>query len=118
MLPETENLMNAAAFARMPKGAFFINGSRGGLVDEAALFAALESGHLGGAAFDVGCAPDQMPSPLLAALPNVIATPHIGGLTPPAIAAQALETVTQVQAILGGTVPNGALNAESWSRCP
>lgn len=116
MLPETENLMNAEAFANMPKGAFFINGSRGELVDEEALFAALESGHLGGAGLDVGRAPDQMPSPRLAALPNVIATPHIGGLTPPAIAAQALETVLQVKDILAGTVPTGAVNAESWRR--
>ncbi len=116
--PETENLMDAAAFARMPAGAYFINGSRGNLVDEAALAAALRSGHLGGAAIDVGRAPDQMPSPELAALPNVIATPHIGGLTPPAIAAQALETVSQVAAILKGDIPPGAVNAESWRNRP
>ncbi len=112
--PETENLMDAAAFARMRLGAYFINASRGNLVDEAALAAALRSGHLGGAAIDVGRAPDQMPWPGLAALPNVLATPHIGGLTPPAIAAQALETVSQVAAILKGDVPHGAVNAESW----
>jgi D-3-phosphoglycerate dehydrogenase len=50
---ETENLMNAAAFARMKRGAFFINVSRGNLVDEAALEAALDSGRLGGCAMDV-----------------------------------------------------------------
>src|SRR5689334_8225109 len=82
--PETENLMNAAAFARMKRGAFFVNVSRGNLVDEAALERALRDGHLGGAALDVGRAPDQQPSPHLAALPNMIATRHIGGLTPPA----------------------------------
>jgi D-3-phosphoglycerate dehydrogenase / 2-oxoglutarate reductase len=116
--PETENLMDAAAFARMRPGACFINVSRGNLVDEAALSAALRSGHLGGAAIDVGRAADQMPSPSLAALPNVIATPHIGGLTPPAIAAQALETVTQVAAILKGDVPHGAVNAAFWKNRP
>ncbi len=116
--PETENLMDEAAFARMPAGAFFINASRGNLVDEAALAAALRSGHLGGAALDVGRAPDQMPSPGLAALPNVIATPHIGGLTPPAIAAQALETVSQVAILLRGEAPPGAVNAESWRNRP
>ena len=116
--PETENLMDEAAFARMPAGAFFINASRGNLVDEAALAAALRSGHLGGAALDVGRAPDQMPSPGLAAMPNVIATPHIGGLTPPAIAAQALETVAQVAILLRGDVPPGAVNAESWRNRP
>ncbi len=77
---ETENLLDAAAFARMKPDAFFINMSRGNLVDEAALARALEEGRIAGAAMDVGRAPDQMPSPELARLPNVIATPHIGGL--------------------------------------
>ena len=114
----TENLMDAAAFARMRPDAFFINVSRGGLVDEAALEAALRAGRIAGAALDVGRAADQMPSPALAALPNVIATPHIGGLTPPAIAAQALETVSQVEAILRGEPPPGAVNAKGWTRRP
>ncbi len=82
---ETENLMNAAAFAKMKKGAYFINVSRGNLVDEAALEAALESGRLAGCAIDVGRAPDQMPTPRLAARSDVIATPHTAGLTLPAI---------------------------------
>jgi D-3-phosphoglycerate dehydrogenase len=67
---------------------------------------------------DVGRARDQMPSPELAKLPNVIATPHIGGLTPPAIESQALETVRQVEAIVAGRVPAGAVNAERWKRRP
>jgi D-3-phosphoglycerate dehydrogenase len=113
---ETENLMNEAAFARMKPGAFFINMSRGNLVDEAALARALASGHLAGAAMDVGRAPDQMPSPELARLPNVIATPHIGGLTPPASESQAFDTVRQVEALVKGEVPPGAANLESWTR--
>jgi D-3-phosphoglycerate dehydrogenase / 2-oxoglutarate reductase len=112
----TENLMNAAAFARMKPGAYFINVSRGGLVDEAALEAALVEGRIAGAAMDVGRAPDQMPSPRLAALPNVIATPHSGGLTPPAIAHQALETVRQVAEIVRGRAPIGAVNADKATR--
>ena len=114
----TENLINAAALARMRRDAVFINVSRGNLVDEAALAAALTEGRIAGAALDVGRAPDQMPTPELAALPNVIATPHIGGLTPPAIEAQALNTVEQVRAIVEGGIPDGAANAESWSRKP
>ena len=62
---------------------------------------------------DVGRAPDQMPSPELARLPNVIATPHIGGLTPPASESQAFDTVRQVEALVKGEVPPGAANAEA-----
>ena len=112
----TENLMDAAAFARMKRGAYFVNVSLGNLVDEAALRAALESGHLAGAAFDVGRAPDQMPTPALAALPNVIATPHAAGLTPPAVFHQSLETVRQVAEILKGRAPASAVNATHATR--
>ena len=63
-----------------------------------------------------GRAPDQMPSPGLARHPRVIATPHIGGLTPPAIEHQAMETVAQVAEILAGRVPTGAVNAAEARR--
>jgi len=112
----TENLMDAAAFARMRKDAFFINLSRGNLVDEAGLHAALTGNVIAGAAMDVGRAPDQMPSPGLAALPNVIATPHIGGLVPEAIEHQAFDTVGQVAALVAGEVPPHAVNADNWAR--
>lgn len=113
---ETENLMDAAAFAAMPRHAYFINASRGNLVDEAALEAALREGRIAGAAMDVGRAPDQMPSARLAALPNVIATPHIGGLTPESISHQALETVRQAAEIVAGRAPVGAVNADAAAR--
>jgi D-3-phosphoglycerate dehydrogenase len=116
--PETENLMNASAFAKMKRGACFINVSRGNLVDEAALEAALDSGQLAGCAMDVGRAPDQMPMPRLAARPDVIATPHTAGLTVPAIEHQSLETVAQAGEIVRGRVPKGAVNAEHWKRKP
>jgi len=115
---QTENLISAAALAKMPKHAFFINLSRGNLVDEAALAAALREHRIAGAAMDVGRAPDQMPMLELAKLPNVIATPHIGGLTPQAIEHQALETVRQVGAIIKGEAPVGAVNEEHWTRQP
>jgi D-3-phosphoglycerate dehydrogenase len=115
---QTENLIGQVALARMQRHAFFINLSRGNLVDEAALSAALRENRIAGAAMDVGRAPDQMPSPELAKLPNVIATPHIGGLTPPAIESQSLETVRQVGKIIAGEAPVGAVNAERWTRRP
>ncbi|MFC7688776.1 NAD(P)-dependent oxidoreductase [Paeniroseomonas aquatica] len=108
---QTENLMDAAAFARMKPGACFLNPSRGNLVDEAALLAALDGGRLAGAAMDVGRAPDQMPTPALAAHPKVIATPHAGGLTPAAIEHQAFDTVRQVTALAAGRLPDHAVNA-------
>lgn len=113
---ETENLMNAGSFARMKPTAFFINPSRGNLVDEAALLHALDTGQIAGCALDVGRAPDQMPTPSLARHPRIVATPHIGGLTPPAIEHQALETVAQAAEILQGRAPRGAVNAADASR--
>lgn len=113
---ETENLMNAAAFAAMKPSAYFVNAARGNLVDEAALLAALDQGTLAGCALDVGRAPDQMPSPELARHPRVIATPHIGGLTPAAIEHQAMETVQQVSDILHGRLPRGAVNGAHATR--
>ena len=114
----TENLIGQAALARMQPHAFFINLSRGNLVDEMALATALRENRIAGAAMDVGRARDQMPTMELAKLPNVIATPHIGGLTPPAIESQSLETVRQVEAIINGEVPLGAVNSEHWTRRP
>ncbi|MBW7966900.1 NAD(P)-dependent oxidoreductase [Bradyrhizobium sp. BR 10261] len=113
---QTEKLIGETALARMQKHAFFINLSRGNLVDEAALARALLENRIAGAAMDVGRAPDQMPTPELAKLPDVIATPHIGGLTPQAIEYQSLETVRQVEAIIKGEAPHGAVNADRWTR--
>jgi D-3-phosphoglycerate dehydrogenase / 2-oxoglutarate reductase len=112
----TENLIGHSALSRMQPHAFFINLSRGNLVDETALAGALREHRIAGAAMDVGRARDQMPTPELAKLPNVIATPHIGGLTPPAIESQSLETVRQVEAIINSEVPVGAVNAGHWTR--
>ncbi|MGT2489099.1 NAD(P)-dependent oxidoreductase [Methylobacterium oryzae CBMB20] len=79
----TRGLIDAAALARMPRGAILINAARGGVVDEAAVAASLRSGHLGGAALDVF---DREPSDaaagaVLAGVPNLILTPHIAGVT-------------------------------------
>jgi D-3-phosphoglycerate dehydrogenase len=112
----TENLMNAAAFAQMKRGAYFLNPSRGNLVDESALRAALDSGQLAGCALDVGRAPDQMPSPPHARPPKINATPHSAGLTLPAIEHQSLETVSQVAEIVRGRLPKGAVNPDRATR--
>ncbi len=113
---QTENMMNAQTFAAMKPRTHFVNAARGELVDEWALLQALESGHLAGCALDVGRAPDQMPSSALARHPLVLAAPHIGGLTVPAIEHQALETVSQLSLLLKGVVPPGAVNAAHATR--
>jgi D-3-phosphoglycerate dehydrogenase len=113
---QTENLMNETAFARMKSSAYFINVSRGGLVDEEALEQALAERRIAGAALDVGRAPDQMPSLHLARRADVIATPHIGGLTPQAIEHQALETVAQTAEIVKGKAPVGSVNTDRATR--
>lgn len=77
----TRNLIDAARIASMKTGAVLINTARGGIVDEEALADALRSGHLGGAALDVF---EHEPLPTgspLTGVPNVILTPHIGGVT-------------------------------------
>jgi len=116
--PETENLIGKAALGKMKQGAYLINVSRGNLVDEAAVEAALDSGRLAGFAMDVGRAPDQMPTPRLAARKDVIATPHTAGLTPQAIEHQSMETAAQAAEIVKGRVPKGAVNAQHWKRKP
>ncbi len=114
--PETENLINAAALAKMKRSAWLINASRGNLVDEAALEKALDARQIAGAALDVGRAADQMPSLPLAKRPDVIATPHIAGLTPEAIEHQAVETARQAAALIRGEIPAGAVNADKATR--
>ena len=81
LTPKTRHLVDAAALALLPQGAFVINTARGGIVDEAALGAALESGHLGGAALDVFEGEPPAVEYRLRDHPKVIATPHISGVT-------------------------------------
>ena len=86
LLPSTQGLITARELALMKRGAIVIQASRGGIVDEAALAAALNSGHLGGAAVDVySTEPPAANNPLLTlsgdAARRILFTPHIAGVT-------------------------------------
>src|SRR5581483_10907820 len=102
LLPATRGLMNAAAFAMMKKGAFVINTARGPLIDEAALVAALNSGHLGGAGLDVvPTEPLPKDSPLLHR-DNVILTPHTGFYSVEALEELQTKCASDVARVLSG----------------
>ena len=78
---KTRGLIDASTIAQMKPGSYLVNLARGGIVDENALHAALISGHLRGAALDVHAAEGEGRISVLADLPNVILTPHIGAMT-------------------------------------
>lgn len=113
---ETANLINLSRFQQMQRSAYFINASRAELVNEQDLLQALDEGLIAGCALDVGSAKDQMPSLRLASHPKVLATPHIGGLTPEASEHQAMDSVRQVQALIAGQLPEPSVNAAHASR--
>jgi D-3-phosphoglycerate dehydrogenase / 2-oxoglutarate reductase len=105
LLPSTRGLIGAKAFAAMKKGAFLINTARGPLVDEAALIAALDSGHLGGAALDVvATEPLRKDSPLLNR-DNVILTPHTAFYSVEALDELQTKCASDVARVLCGEKP-------------
>jgi D-3-phosphoglycerate dehydrogenase len=105
LVPATRGLMNAAAFARMKKGAFLVNTARGPLVDETALVAALDSGHLAGAALDVVTVePLATDSPLLQR-DNVILTPHTAFYSIEALEELQTKCASDVARVLTGEKP-------------
>jgi D-3-phosphoglycerate dehydrogenase len=100
--PETIGLFDAARIARMKPGAVLINTARGGIVDEPALARALRDGHLRGAGLDVFAAePTERDNPLIT-LPNVIAAPHMAGVTREAFNRMAETAMRNVIEVLDG----------------
>jgi D-3-phosphoglycerate dehydrogenase len=102
LLPATRGMMNAAAFAKMKKGAYIVNTARGPLIDEPALVAALDSGHIGGAGLDVVAAePLAKDSPLLGR-DNVIISPHTAFYSIEALNELQTKCATDVARVLSG----------------
>jgi len=100
--PETVGMFGAAQFARMKRGAFIVNTARGRIIDERALHAALTSGQIAAAGLDVFEAePTPIDNPLLK-LDNVIASPHMAGVTTEAVAGMAVVTAQNILSVLDG----------------
>jgi D-3-phosphoglycerate dehydrogenase len=103
---KTRNILDASAINKTRKGVRIINCARGGLVDEAALRAALDSGHVAGAAFDVFSTEPASENPLFGH-PNVVCTPHLGAATSEAQENVALQVAEQMSDyLLRGAISN------------
>lgn len=90
LTPATENTLNAYTLAALPQGAVVLNPGRGGLIDDAALLAALDSGQIGHATLDTFRSEPLPPAHPYWAHPRVTVTPHIASATRPRTAAQAV----------------------------
>ncbi|MDQ2801249.1 MAG: hydroxyacid dehydrogenase [Pseudomonadota bacterium] len=111
--PETVGLFNAARIGRMKRGACIVNTARGGIIDEPALHDALTSGHLAGAGLDVFDAEPTPPTNGLLQFAQVIASPHMAGVTTESVAGMAVVTAQNILGVLDGTPNrNNAVNRE------
>ena len=114
LIDATRNILNAETLAKTKKGVRIVNCARGGLIDEAALYDALKSGQVAGAALDVFLVEPAENNPLFD-LPNVICTPHLGASTTEAQENVALQVAEQISAyLMTGEITN-ALNFPSIS---
>ncbi|MFN2426005.1 MAG: phosphoglycerate dehydrogenase [Candidatus Binatia bacterium] len=112
---DTRGLIGEKSIAKMKKGVRIVNCARGGIIDEAALLAALDSGHVGGAALDVFAAEPPAKDDPLVAHPKVVATPHLGASTGEAQLNVAIAVAEQIRDFFtDGTIRN-AINVPSLS---
>jgi D-3-phosphoglycerate dehydrogenase len=111
---ETRGMIGAREYALMKKGATFITTARGGIHDEAALYDALAAGHLAGAGLDVWEHEPPPPGHPLLQLDNVLASPHLAGVTHESRRNTALIAAQQLIDILDGKRPPRLLNPDAW----
>lgn len=112
--PETANLLGEQELRLMPPGSYFINASRGGIVDENALYNVLASGHLGGAVIDVLREEPFPAAHPLYGLENVLITPHIAGLSRECVIRMGMTVVQDVLRALRGERPQHLVNPVVW----
>jgi D-3-phosphoglycerate dehydrogenase len=115
LLPETRNLFNAEAFRQMKPTAYLINTARGPIVDEAALAAALDAGHLAGAALDVMPQEPPVHSPLVGRA-DVIITPHTSFYSEESLVELQVKAAEEVVRVLSGHAPRNPVNPEVLQR--
>ena len=113
---ETLGLLGAKELARVKPGVLIVNAARGGLVDEAALAAAVRAGRVGGAGIDVFAAEPTTESPLFG-LPNVVVTPHLGASTIEAQEKAGLAVARSVRLALSGDFVPDAVNVQAGGGC-
>jgi D-3-phosphoglycerate dehydrogenase len=106
----TRGMLNAERLATLPAGAIVINVSRGAVIDEDALIAALRGGRLGGAGLDVFSVEPLPPSHKFAGLPNVLLTPHVAGATAQSKRNILLNSITNVARVARGEAPDFVVN--------
>jgi D-3-phosphoglycerate dehydrogenase len=109
-------MFGPAEFAAMKPGALFVNVARGGLVDEAALLAALDAGQVGGAGLDVHAREPADPDSALLRHPRVFATPHAGGLTRMMFTRTGRVFAENLERWAAGQPPRWAVNAPAAPR--
>ena len=112
LTPKTRHMIGAREFARMKPGAILINTARGGVVDQAAMVAALKSGHLGGAGLDVTDPEPITPGDPILRLDKVVITPHIGSASIVTRASMAAMAVDNIIAVFGGRLPRWCVNPQ------
>jgi phosphoglycerate dehydrogenase-like enzyme len=111
LIPATRHLIDEEALQRMQPHALLVNTSRGEVVDEGALFRALRDGIIAGAALDVFEIEPPHDSPIMD-LPNVVVSPHVGGISTTSLADMSRWATESVLDVLAGRVPHGLAN--SW----
>ena len=115
LLPETRNLFNAEAFRQMKPTAYLVNTARGPIMDAAALAAALDAGHLAGAALDVMPQEPPVDSPLVGRA-DVIITPHTSFYSEESLVELQVKAAEEVVRVLSGQAPRNPVNPEAVQR--
>ncbi|CAK7046532.1 MAG: D-3-phosphoglycerate dehydrogenase [Desulfovibrio sp.] len=110
LTPETKNLFGAATLGSMKKGAYLVDAARGGIVDEKAAVAALESGHLAGAAFDVFVTEPPLQESTLVGCSKTLLSPHSAALTVEALENMAVQAAENLTAVLQNREPSSCVN--------